>query len=206
MKRFSRNVLLALSSAAGLLGSPHASIAQVWGIGPDGKMGYVTTRLPSSPNCTPPQVWTLTNGHYSCQTPIPPAPTCPVGYTQDSPPVWNGSSWVGLSCSVPPPPPSSVDPRAACAAAVPGGYTQPASFGADSSLNLPLDNYNAQQSGIAGYSSIWSGSSTVLGPSYSNACGTANTYRAVCYTRPDNSVVGLFFVPTGGTSSGQCNH
>lgn len=88
-----------------LLGAtPMVSFAQVWSTGTNGQMGYHGTPNPVSPNCVAPQVWTWTNGHYSCQNPPPPPPpSCPTGYTQTAAPSWNGSSWVGLGCAAPPP-------------------------------------------------------------------------------------------------------
>jgi hypothetical protein len=69
LKRAIASVIAAL--AAGQFSTQTAQ-AQVLAIGPNGQLGYVTTPAPISPDCIPPQIWTLTNGHYSCQNPTPP--------------------------------------------------------------------------------------------------------------------------------------
>lgn len=121
MKRMFSLLLAALSAVACLLSGPQVSLAQVWGIGPDGRAGYISTRNPISPNCPPPQVWTLTNGHYSCANPVPPPPVCPAGTTQSVAPTWNGSAWVGLFCQ--PNAPTQADPQSVCMANLPAGWT-----------------------------------------------------------------------------------
>lgn len=121
MRKLVCALLAACSLVMSLIGAPQVALAQAWAIGPDGRMGYIQTRNPISPNCTPPQTWTLTNGHYSCQTPVPPPPTCGPGYVQTAAPTWNGSSWVGLGCSPYSPPPE--DPQAVCMANLPSGWT-----------------------------------------------------------------------------------
>jgi hypothetical protein len=46
-------------------------------------------------------------------------PTCPNGFTETSPPIWDGSSWSALGCAVPPPAlPTMPQIAAACTAAV----------------------------------------------------------------------------------------
>lgn len=63
---------------------PATARAQVWANGPNGA-GYISTPMPISPDCIPPQIWTLTNGHYSCQN--PPLQAAPTPPAQNIPPV-----------------------------------------------------------------------------------------------------------------------
>lgn len=135
-----------------LLGAtPLVSLAQVWSTGPNGQMGYYTTPNPISPDCKAPLVWTLTNGHYTCQRPqqpicqsgyntvsaatwtgsgwtqpvcVQPAPpSCPPGQQASSAATWNGSSWVGLVCvPIVTTPPALTGVPACEAAAVSDGY------------------------------------------------------------------------------------
>jgi hypothetical protein len=65
---------------------------------------------PIAANCIAGYQWTYLNGYWRCARPSPPpAPTCPTGYEQNAAPVWNGSSWVGLGCALPPPAQSTPD-------------------------------------------------------------------------------------------------
>lgn len=58
---------------------------------------------PTAADCIVGYQWTYLNGFWRCAKPAPPpAPTCPIGYQQTAAPVWNGTSWVGLGCAVPP--------------------------------------------------------------------------------------------------------
>ncbi len=84
---------LAIFLLAALLATVQTADAQMT-IGANGAFPQ-----PYSPNCVAPLVWTMTNGHYSCQNPPPPPPpTCPNGYTETSAPVWNGVSWSAPGC------------------------------------------------------------------------------------------------------------
>jgi hypothetical protein len=150
MKMVTSFLLAAFSAAACLLSGPQISLAQVWGIGPDGRAGYISTRNPISPNCPPPQVWTLTNGHYACENPVPPPPVCPAGTTQSVAPTWNGSAWVGLFCQ--PNAPTKADPQSVCMANLPAGWTISGPYqgrtGAPPAGELELDYAGSGQQGI----------------------------------------------------------
>ncbi|MGF6637111.1 hypothetical protein OKW35_000150 [Paraburkholderia sp. MM5477-R1] len=63
------------------------------------------------PTCSQDPGWTTGSAaqwqgsHFSspqCNYQAP--PSCPAGYSTISGPSWNGSSWVGLACAIPPPP------------------------------------------------------------------------------------------------------
>jgi len=173
----SLSVLLAICSLVlCLFGSPKASLAQAWAIGPDGRMGYIQTRNPISPNCTPPLVWTLTNGHYACQNPPPPPPpTCPGGTNQMAAPTWDGSAWVGLLCQ-----PVAALPTAdqTCQSAMQAqGFIVHNHYGTYNISTGTDDRYGA------------------TGPLASNACGDTTTeYLVDCITSPSTHQV-LYLAP-----------
>ena len=118
MNRRLERVCVGLAIAGCISLTPAETFAQVWAVGPNGQLGYITTNAPTSPGCPASQVWTFLNGHYTCQNPPPPPPpTCPPGFHQTAAPVWNGSSWVGLSCqpnASQPPPATPADQKQAC--------------------------------------------------------------------------------------------
>jgi hypothetical protein len=65
------NILL----AASVMSFVPPAEAQVYSTLPNGTMGYASTPNPISPDCVAPQVWTFSNGHYSCQNPPPSLPS-----------------------------------------------------------------------------------------------------------------------------------
>lgn len=115
MNRRLERVCVGLVTAGWIALTSVETFAQVWAVGPNGQLGYITTNAPTSPGCGAPRVWSFVNGHYTCQNPPPPPPpTCPPGYVQTSAPSWNGSSWVGLVCQPALPPITPADQKQAC--------------------------------------------------------------------------------------------
>jgi hypothetical protein len=173
-------ILLAASAMSFV---PHAE-AQVWATGPNGQLGYVTTPNPISPDCVAPQVWTMTNGHYSCANP-PSPPTPP---------------------ALPPAlPPSNPSPDAMCTANLPGGFV----LGEQASFNSNWNN-PAFASGTYSYGGFPTSDAAyaapLYGPPYQNPCGVAEEdYIGYCAIKPNGSLDGEAQYQEEG-STGQCNH
>jgi hypothetical protein len=186
MKRTIEVMLLLLSaSTAMFFTNPSEALLN---IGPNGAYPQ-----PYSPDCTPPQVWTMTNGHYSCaNSPSPPA--------------------------LPPAePPSNPSPAAICSAALPAGYE----LGWDwSVVNNPVPTSWTLQTS-AGYTielaqgmgyRVSSMSDTAyeaaaLGPyvQIGGACELQDTYIAYCLVTPGGNADSVF-TAAYGVSDGACNH
>jgi hypothetical protein len=169
--------------------------------------GYTSTPNPISPACTPPELWTLTNGYYSCQ--LPPPPTCADGDTETAAPTWNGSSWVGLGCATPPPslPPGGTptSERAACVAAWDASSKWLNSLGPNVPVTGPLtgngmDQYNTFITNLENVGDYNIGSMLNMGstPSAStqNDMFYINTLPdAICWVDAGtNNVIGLYSV------------
>ncbi|REE07148.1 hypothetical protein B0G71_7629 [Paraburkholderia sp. BL27I4N3] len=89
-------------------------------------VGHLTTAWQTAPTCPNQPGWTTIaaaqwiGSQYSaphCNYQAP--PTCPSGFNQTSAPAWDGDSWVGLGCAVPPPAPPAFDPVSVCQANFP---------------------------------------------------------------------------------------
>jgi hypothetical protein len=183
-----------------LLGAtPLVSLAQVWSTGSNGQMGYHGTPNPVSPNCTAPLLWTLTNGHYSCQA--PPPPSCLGGYTETAAPSWNGAAWVGMVCVPTTPPP----PTVTCASeAQSQGYTLTNGYG----MSGPITGYYTKFDGSYGYGTYNQVKYGANGPVWNDVCANTGTaYILYCSVSPtDGSVLGqLTGSPDGAQSASQCS-
>lgn len=175
-----------------LLGAtPLVSLAQVWSTGPNGQMGYYTTPNPISPDCKAPLVWTLTNGHYTCQRPQ--QPVCQSGYNTVSAATWTGSGWTQPECAQPPlqPVPPPPDPLTACESSVPSGFS--------------LESFMNSGGFDPRYPSDTIYSFTGYGPTYESGCYGAETgYFLYCSASPRGNVDEWSEQPYVG--NGNCNH
>lgn len=169
------------------------------------------TRWQAAPTCPSDPGWTtavaaawIGSKYTQPQCAYQPPPTCPSGQVQTAAPVWNGSSWVGMSCN----PPPGGDPgniAAMCSAQIPSGYYTTSSWSQDTDPDIRhMDDYVASFSGISGYSTVYSLNAD--GPTYSMPCYDRNNYRGRCYVAPNNSIVALILSQASSASSGQCNH
>lgn len=174
-------------------------------------IGRVNQAPQAAPTCSTAAGWTtiaaatwIGSTYSSPQCNYTPPPTCPTGYTENSPPSWNGTSWVGLGCTVPPQDPP--DPVSMCTATTPSGYAL-TQYGGSESSNTTTNHW-AQLAGLTSYQDntvyYWSAN----GPVYDVPCPgvqSNNTYTFLCFVHPDGSLNGATMthvVP----SSGQCNH
>lgn len=109
-----RKIVNFLLLCVGLLAGGHA-----WAQRPHCSYGFqdsscgatVATSAQTRPQCPGDPGWTTgaaaqwQGSHYSQpQCNYQPKTTCPAGYSTMSDSYWNGSSWVGLACAIPPPP------------------------------------------------------------------------------------------------------
>lgn len=200
-------LVLAFFNQAAFAQTPYSPVRCSYGNQDSSCATPLYTQWQAAPTCPADPGWTTAvaaqwagSKYTQPQCAYQPPPSCPSGQVQTAAPVWNGSSWVGMSCN----PPPGGDPgnmAAMCSAQIPAGYTHITSW---------TDNTAEYRQWAHLYGTDPNDSELTManieGPAYLAVCNTYTEYIAACLIRSDGSLDQLQMGHQFSQSSGQCNH